>query len=265
MVALAALAVLGPTRPAAACGYGGFSDPAVRFALADCVVVGKVTVIEEKTVAALLPGTNGQRGTYHVAVVKVEEMLKGERLTHVRIGLPHQQSLRPGYEACFFLTEHPQEPFYLQGVNLYDFPMYKQANASFAARLESFRRLSKLSRDPLASLQSASAEDRFLTAAMLISRWRTFRPTVHVAPAKTEPVDALTSRLVLAALAGADWNKRPLGFRTTPWQLFNELALTAKDGWNPPPLRTMQDVEQACKGWLKGHADDFRISTFVQR
>ena len=118
-------------QPAAACGYGGFNNPVARFALADCVVVGKVTVIEEKTVAAVLPGTNGQRGTYHVAVIKVKEMLKGERLTHIRIGLPHQQILRPGYEACFFLTEHPAEPFYLQGVSLYDFPIYKQANGRF--------------------------------------------------------------------------------------------------------------------------------------
>ena len=130
--------------------------------------------------------------------------------------------------------------------------------------METFRRLARLSRDPLASLKSANAEDRFLTAAMLISRWRTFRPTVHVAPAKTEAADELTSRLVLEALAGADWNKRPVGFRTTPWRLFNELGLTAKDGWNPTSLRPMPEIEKVSKCWLKEHAD-FRISTFVQR
>jgi hypothetical protein len=255
-----------PSRPVAACGYGGLSNPVARFATADCVLVGKVCAIEEKSVSALLPGATGQRGIYNVAIIKVEEMLKGDtRLTHVRLGLPNQQTLRPGYEACFFLTEHPEEPFFLQGVDLYDFPIYKQQNARFTAEVERFRRLGKLLRDPVASLKSANAEDRLLTAAMFISRWRTFRPAIHAAPAKTTPVDGLSSRLVLKALAEVDWTKAPAGFRVSAWRSFNELGLTAKDGWNPPPLRNMNEIQWACKLWLKANADDFRISTFVLR
>jgi hypothetical protein len=255
-----------PSRPVAACGYGGLSNPVARFAVADCVLVGKVCAIEEKSVSALLPGRTGQRGIYHVAVIKVQEMLKGDsRLTHVRLGLPNQQAIQLGYEACFFLTEHPEEPFFLQGVDLYDYPLYKQQNPRFTAEVERFRRLGKLLRDPMASLASANAEDRLLTAAALISQWRTFRPAVHVAPAKAAPVDGLSSRLVLKALAEIDWTKAPSGFRVSAWRSFSELGLTAKDGWNPQGLRNMAEIQSACKLWLKANADDFRISTFVQR
>src|SRR5947209_10116095 len=147
-VLAAGLAVLGSARPARACGYG-MPSPLARFALADCVVVGKVTMVEPRPLQALFPG-NGQMVAYNVAVLKVEEMLKGDpRLTHVRVGLLPQQQLRPGFESCFFLAEHPQESFFVQGSNFYDYPIYKEGNPGFTGEVETYRRLGKLSREPV--------------------------------------------------------------------------------------------------------------------
>src|SRR5437763_10625695 len=58
-----------------------------RLAWADCVVVGKVVSIEEKTVKApRFPGDKEQ-GEYQVAVIQVDEALRGAKgLTHVRVG-----------------------------------------------------------------------------------------------------------------------------------------------------------------------------------
>src|SRR5262249_13087812 len=155
---------------------------------------------------------------------------------HVRIGMHPSQVIQLGYEACFFLTEHPLESFYLQGSDLYDYAIPKNGG-SFATQVASFRQMGKLLADPVAGLKSAKAEDRLLTAAMVLTRARTFRALTHVATGKTEPLDAQTSSLVLKALAEADWNKS-LGFRMNPWRLFNLLGVTAQDGWNPVNLRT---------------------------
>src|SRR5262245_26019483 len=60
---------------------------AQRVATADCVVIGKVTRIEDKTVtAARFPGDK-EKGEYQVAVVQIEEAVVGARgLTHIRVG-----------------------------------------------------------------------------------------------------------------------------------------------------------------------------------
>ena len=260
---LALLALLGSSRPAAACGYGGIASPLERFALADCVVVGKITRYDDRTVRTSSPDGR-QPMDYRVAVVKVEEMLKGDgRLTHVRIGMASTQMIQPGYAACFFLTEHPLESFYLQGADLYDFAIPKN-QSNFAAQVASFRQMGRLLADPVAGLKAQRAEDRLLTAAMVLARARTFRAQSHVAANKTEPLDAQTSALVLKALAEADWNKS-LGFRMNAWRLFNLLGVTAQDGWNPAGLRTTPELYAAAKQWLGARQENYRIAAYVRR
>src|SRR4051812_35689051 len=58
-----------------------------RVAMADAVVIGKVTSIEAKTVmAARFPGDK-EKGEYPIAVVKIDGALAGARgLTSVRVG-----------------------------------------------------------------------------------------------------------------------------------------------------------------------------------
>jgi hypothetical protein len=268
LAAALAVGVLAQTRPASACGGYRGPGPEVRFALADCVLVGKVSLIEARKVSAALPGSNGRLGDFTIAVIKVQEMLKGDdRLTHVRVGLlPHQiQALPLGYEACFFLHEHEQETFLVMAAsNWADSPINKAGNPRFTAEVDSFRRLGKLLINPVASLRSANADDRLLTAALLVAQYRTFQPAIHD-PTRTEPMDPQLSFLILKTLSEVDWKHQVAGFRVTPWQVFNDLGLTARDGWNPPAFADMNAREMFTREWVHDHAGQVRIVSFVRR
>ena len=68
---------------------------------------------------------------------------------------------------------------------------------------------------------------------------------------KQEPIDAEESKLILKAIAGGDWT--PNRFNATipsPFELFNQLGINQKDGYNPVNTRTQQDVGQAMQKWL---------------
>src|SRR6266540_3726152 len=260
----ACLAVLATARPVTACGYG-VPSPVVRFVQADCVVVGKLTMIEPSPQTTLAPW-GGQKMTYNIAVIKVEEMLKGSHgLTHVRLGLLDHQRLQPGLEACFFLTRHPHESFFVQGFDFLDFPLVKAGNPSFVREMENYRRMGKLSEDPVAGLRSSKQEDRFLTAALVIMGCRTFRPQFHAGVDKTEPIDALTSKLALRALAETDWSRNVIDFRLSAPRLFATLGVTAKDGWNPPAFQNVQQQQDFTRSWLKNNEEKFLVRAFVRK
>jgi len=260
----ACLVVLATAVPVAACGYG-VPSPLVRFAQADCVVVGKVTMIEPSPQTTMAPW-GGQKMTYNIAVIKVEETLKGSHgLTHIRLGLLNHQMVQAGLEACFFLTRHPGASFFVQGFDFLDFPILKTGNSTFFQSVGSFRRMARLFENPVAGLRSSKQEDRLLTAALVILSCRTFRPQVHAGADKTEPIDALTNKLVLRALAEADWSKRIEDFRTAPGQLFNDLGLTTKDGWKPPAFQDFQQQQGFTQSWLKENEDKLLVRAFVRK
>jgi hypothetical protein len=235
-----------------------------RVALADCVVVGKVTAVEEKTVA----GKKLDTTEYHVAVVKIDEALYSAKdLTHIKVGFlpqmgrarfPHLK-LEVGQEACFFLQPHPEldlriTPMYFQVVD-------RKTNPEFKKEVELARRCGKLLADPIAALKAKEAEDRFLTAAMLVERYRTPRP-VGGEESKQEPIDAEASRLILQVLAEADWTKTRAEFRgLSPQMVFLRLGLTPEDGWTPPGDVRM--LPEAAKKWLKDNAATYRIKSYV--
>jgi hypothetical protein len=260
---LAGLALLAASRPAAACGYG-MPSPLVRFAQADCVVIGKVETFEERTVeAAQYPGAP-QKQTYGVAVLRLSEVLRGiEDLTHLRVGLLQHQTLQLGQEACFFLTPHHRESFF-QMTDRYDYPINRQGNPGFEAQMQQYRSWGRLLRDPVAGLQAKNPQDRFLTAALLVSQYRTRPATVPGKQPKAEPIDARESRLILEALAEADWAKAAPDFRVTPQRLFAQLGATPQDGWQPKPFKDMKEYETAVKTWLREHAGTFRIQALTQ-
>ena len=60
--------------------------------------------------------------------------------------------------------------------------------------------------DPMASLKSKDANERVLTAGMLIYRYRDCRKNPN-GKAKEEPIDAAQSKLILTAIAEGDWNQ----------------------------------------------------------
>jgi hypothetical protein len=128
-----------------------------------------------------------------------------------------------------------------------------------------YQRWSELLDDANATLKSKNADDRFVTAALLVSRYRSFIPSIHARDRKTEPVDAKLSSSILRALAEADWDtmEERLGL-PIEW-LFDRLGITAKDGWEGERYEHDENaLLRAMKKWLADHADTYRIATFVQ-
>lgn len=253
-----------------------------RVALAEVVVIGKVTSIEEKPIlAARFPGDK-EKGEYRVAVVKIDKALVGASdLTHVRVGFqppapqpapppgggvripirrgPQLVTLTVDQEVCLFLTPHSEASFFI-AANYYDV-IGKKDNANFDKEIAEAARSAKLLANSKAGLQSKDAEDRLLTAAMLVHRYRTPKPSPT--PPKTKPVDAETSKLILRALAAADWSpNKPGRFNMVhPQNTFFQLGITPTDGFQPP--MDFNKVPELAKKWLTDHAETYRIQRFV--
>jgi hypothetical protein len=283
LLGLAGLAVLVPAGPARALVPAPAPLPD-RVALAECVVVGQVIALEEKTVPARPHPGAAEKSDYKVAVVKIADAFRGAKgLTHLRIGFvppslvppggggrpPLSGRFRPpelsvGQEACFFLTPHFEETFYV-------LPMYydllaRENNPTFAKDVALVKRCARLLDDPTGGLKSRDAEERLLAAALLLARYRTPRPGSQP-PFATEPIDAEQSRLILRTLAEADWTKVDPETRLSALQLFYRLGLRPEDGWVPPrPApgpNPAQEVHAAAKQWLKANAATYRIQRFV--
>jgi hypothetical protein len=244
-----------------------------RVATADVVVVGKVTGIEDKTVSANpFPGAK-EKAEYTVAVIKVADNLLGAKgLTHVKVGFikppEGKPIIRPGgyapprltvdEEGCFFLTKHATESFYV--MQSAQSVVNKAGNDNFDKQVARVKECAKLLADPKASLKSKNADERALTAEMLAVRYGTQR----AGQTKREAIDADESKLILKALAEADWTKNAGADDLNPQWGFNMLRLTDKDGWNPAgPFNTPNAYQDAAKAWLKGHADKYRIQRYV--
>ena len=255
-----------------------------RVATADVVVIGKVIGFEDKTVeAARFPG-DMEKARYMVAVVKVDEpLLGGKNIKEVRVGFippvvtpPAQPGtgpiLRPGIrrppqvtlfkdqEVCLFLTKHPEGGFYYAPA-YYDV-IQKKDNANFDKDAAEVRHCAGLLADPRPGLEAKDPQDRFLTAGMLVLRYRTVRPFTAPGVEKQEPIDAAQSKAILKTLAAADWTppNQPI-FRFTPQAVFASLGLTEKDGWKPP--QDFKQFPEEAKKWLEANADTYRIQRYV--
>jgi len=283
---LVCLATLATTAPARALMVAPAPMPQ-RVVTADCVFVGKVTAVEDSTVEAS-PFPNNPKVHYKVAVVKVTDAVTGTKgLTSIRVGFiapmeepkvqpvdPKDGGVRPvirpirrfpqvnlaaGQEALFFLKKHHDQDFYIA-------PMYydvvnKENNENFAKDLETLKKSAKLMEKPEAGLKSKNADERFLTAALLVMKYRTFNQ-VGGAP-KLEPIDAEQSKLILQALADADWSNRQDRTQLSPQQTFFTLGLQPQDGWKPVAFKTPEELADAAKKWLKENAGTYRVQRFV--
>ncbi len=252
---------------------------AQRVATADAVVIGKVTSIEAKTVmAARFPGDK-EKGEYTIAVVKIDEALVGANgLTTVRVGFIVPKpvpvpgpgpAIRPplrryptanlnlDQEACLFLTKHADEPFFT--LPAYYDVISKKDNPGFAKEMETIKKAAKLLSDPKAGFESKEAEDRFLTAALVLTRYQKIAPGTVGQP-KTEPIGAEESKKILLALADADWTNNGPGFSMmNPQMMFNRLP--NKTDWVQPT--DFKVFPEEAKKWLKTHAETYRVQKFV--
>jgi hypothetical protein len=238
------------------------------------VVTGKVTGFGPKMVKAELFANDKRE--MQIAIVKVDDALLGKAGKEIKVGFfpppapgprpvggPIRTPLRRGgvqlkvdQEAMFFLKKHPSKDVYMVQAP-YEVAV-KTGNANFAKEVDAVKKYAKVLARPMDGLKSKDADKRFQTAALLLVRYRT--PALGLA--KTEQISAEQSKLILTALAGADWKKPNVQAPTlNPQALFFRLGLTVRDGWTPP--KDFRNFPDEARKWLKDNAGKYRINRFV--
>lgn len=244
-----------------------------RLAKADAVVIGRVVAHEPKDIQ-IAPAPGAGNVTYRVAVVNVSEALRGAKdAKSVRIAfIPRgdKEPIRPrpgfgapqlntGMEGMFFLTKHHAEKdlYVVQGP--FDVVVKGENDRGFEKEVGEAKRAAKVLAKPMDSLKSKDAEERFLTASLLVAQYRNARGN-----AKTEAIPAEESKLILQAILDGKWNPQGRFGGEDAWQVFNALGVTEKDGWKlPPNARNITDFHDAAKAWLRKNVDSYRIQRFV--
>jgi tetratricopeptide (TPR) repeat protein len=260
---LLSLVLLGPAATARA--LIAIPEPPIpeRVALADAVVVGRVAGSEEAPVQAfpLLKVRGGSRVSFKMAQVRIERVLLGRAGPEpLRVGVGpglRMPVLTEGQTGCFFLRQHPDEPFFVLSAGS-DF--IDSQRGEFAKILDLAGRCAGLLANPDEGLRSREGEDRLLTAALLIFRFRTARYAYSGAP-RAEPIDAELSRRILAVLAEGSFSDKAAREPTGRLRLFQRLDLTEADGWTSPGR--LQDVAVAAEKWLADHAATYRIRRYI--
>ena len=265
MLSVALFGLILLATPAAPACNSCFRTALVRFGAADCVVVGRIAALESKTVFALPHAGATMKKEYGVGMLEITQAIKGgEGLTHLRIGLLPCQRAALGKEACFFLFPHFEETFFITPRQFGE-PLIKEGNRGFDAEIRRYQHWAELQKDPSAGLKSRDADERFVTAALLVSQYRNFVPGFHAENRKTDLIDAEQSRLIMLALAEADWDAIEKRHDLPIEWLFNRLDINAKDGWERRRFAHDENVlHAAMQQWLKDHVKTYRIAAFAQ-
>jgi hypothetical protein len=256
---------------------------------ADTIVVGKATKIQPKQVQATPTARDKQKETYQIVEIKVSQALlgaKGETTVKAAVqcttaGIGTKVMFIPtvpvseGQNGCWFLRRHHSGKFYVLETGCL---VAADGNADFKKDVELTKKCVQLLAKPDEGLKSKEAADRYLTAALLIRKYRGPQVTIWGLPnkeVKEEPIAAEQSKLILKALAEDPWKTDVNATAISPWNLFQRLGLTAKDDWKfkqeqqlnfldaQAVIKSRRELAAAAKEWLKGHADDYRIKRIV--
>jgi hypothetical protein len=236
-----------------------------RVAAADLVIVGKVTTFEDKTVSAPTFLGSKTKADYKIAVITLSDAVPAPKgLKTVRLGFvptPAGVAVSPppfepvvGQEGCFFLSKHGEADFYVAPLRL---NFLDKGSPTFDKDIALVKRCATILADPSAALKAKDNQDRFLAAAMLVYRYTTRKGPNP----KSEPIDAEQSKLILEALAAADWTPTTDFTQLSPRMVLSRLPLTAKDGWMPPA--DPKAYAAYAQRWLTDRAGTYRIQRFV--
>jgi hypothetical protein len=256
---------------------------AERVALADAVVVAKVDELKEDLVYAFpilkIPGA--KKMSFQIADLSVRGVIAGPKEWWASKTRPTLQAgyivararngedlsrfrrlatvkLAAGEEGCFFLRRHPEEPFWVLQ-NAYDV-IDKAKAKDYDKDIALVKGCAGLLKDTKAGLQAKEKEDRLLTAAMLISRYR-IPQYIYTGKPKTMAIDAEESRRILAILLEGDWSEERASDQLAPLALFLRLDLTEEDGWSPP--KDPKEYASAAQRWLRENSGQYRIQRYV--
>jgi hypothetical protein len=290
--ALACLTLLGAAVSARAVAINPNYKPPVqtRVAAADCIVVGKITTIADKTVAALqYPGAQ-QKGEFKVATLKISKALTGVKgLTEIKVGYPApvrvigpgggpgggirppirprpiiNQSLSVGQEGLWFLAKHFDGDFYV--VSGYPMAPVDKKDKDFDKDLKLTQHCLKILAKPMTGLKAKDQSERLLTVSLLMDRYRTVKQGMKF-PYKTKPIGKEESKLILKTIAESDWTKPEEKYKIYGTNLFYRIGLQATDGWTQPKFAPGQNYQQvlqdAFKEWLKDKGKDYQVQRYV--
>jgi hypothetical protein len=173
-------------------------------------------------------------------------------------------NLQAGGEYLLMLHKHEDGKFYVCQTRG-DAIMHNAANPAtdtFDKDVTLAKRCVKLLADADAGLKSKDAEERFLTAYLLLTKYR------FVRTGKEEQVSADQTKLILMAIKDADWSRNnDLVTRSNAQTLFNQLGLDKNDGWMQPQPVAGQDYQKAfsdaARAWIDQNAGTYRIKRFV--
>ncbi len=273
----------------------GYAYNQNRLLQSDVIVVGRVVAMEPMDVEAV-PAPGQPKTMYRIAQVQVTEVIHGvaKDTKMIRVGfmpqgnvapnpgginiLPVQPAIQPafqpgrrpipgnfpmnlqvGQDGIFALSKHAKETFYVAPSNT-SF-VTRENNPNFENDLRTAKQLSKALANPVAALKAEDKSDRYVAAAVLITKYRA-NPTG--AAMKSEPIDAAESKLILQALQGGDWTVGRFNAAVpNPLELFNQLSITQKDGYNPVNVRNQQDIATAMQKWLDENNGKFVIHRLV--
>jgi hypothetical protein len=247
-----------------------------RVSLADVVVAGRVTGMEDMDIETVLV-PNGPKVMARIAIVTVGDVLLGDKdLKTVKVAFPVPGEVKPkiggirqfvnlqtGKEYLLMLHKHEGGKFFVCPAHG-DAVMHNDVNPAtdnFDKDVTLAKRCVKLLAEPETGLKSKEADDRLLTATLLVFKYRLTRT------GKQEPIAAEESKLILAVLKDADWTKSDPLTRQTPQTLFNQLGLDKNDGWTPPQPVAGQNYAtafaEAARAWIDQNSGTYRIKRFV--
>jgi hypothetical protein len=231
---------------------------AQKVAIAECVVLGKITAIQDKPTQ----GKGEMRGwDFTIVDVEIKESLYGAKdKKQVRFGFPDidKQRAKPGLTVgqigYFCGLRDGTNDFYIFPVGCSG----ADKDPGFEKDLTAARRLGRLLEHSEQGLKSTDVEDRLLTAYLLVLR-NCYAPWRRGSVGKAEPIDAEQSKRILLALAEGDWKKNRREVR----EAVAALQLSVKFGAPPlkdfPPEGGEEQWVAAAKQWLKQNAETYRI------
>lgn len=257
-------------RPWAAQGYidGPKDPPATRFALADCVVLGKITALQAKPVEAGVYGGPSRKKTFRLATFEIKEAISGgvKDTKQIQVGFLEYEP-KVGEEGCLCAIKHPDRDFYVvPGPGTY---FLKKDHPDYQKELALLRRCAKLLEDPNASLKSRDARERWLTAFLLCYRynWAPLRKPVPGTKMKEEPLEAEQSKLLLLFFADAEWTRRDAETNSSPADMLQLIRLSRTRQNLPTPAAFPKfgealgaTAEADARKWLREHAETYRLA-----
>jgi hypothetical protein len=249
-----------------------------RVATSETIITGKVTSIEEKTVkAASFPGAD-DKVEYIVAVVKVDDAVLGAKgLTHVKVGFMAPQAGKPGgpirpglrgqaklekdQEVLLFLSPHHSAEFQIMPAY---FDVVDKSAPTYEKDLETAKKCVKLLAEPEKGLKSKDAQERLETAAILVAKYRSYKPSTK--QPKEEAIDADMSKRIMNVLAEADWTPpKPGGpfAEVSAINVFSRLNISPETEKSFKPPMDGNKYMEYVQTWVKDNKDKYRIKELV--